>query len=347
MKSEPEQNNISRRGFLKAGTAVAAAAAAAPLMANAATAAAPPQSSNQFDYDIERFKKVDPQLIKYEVAARFKCPRNDSRRLAIGPDGALYIAASGWVSLLNADGRPLREFEVAGQARAVAVSPDGLVYASLRDHIEVFDANGKRLASWAPPQSKAWISGLAVSGETIWAADSGNRVVWRCDRSGKVIARIGEKNKDRNIPGLVAPSPHLDVKMGADGLLRVTNPGRHSVELYTEKGDLELAWGRPSMAIDGFCGCCNPISIALLPDGRHVTCEKGLPRVKIYSEKGVFESVVAGPESFPASLQAQTGAHKSDGLLAGLDAAADAQGRIWILDQLAGELLLMRRKTGV
>ena len=34
-----------------------------------------------------------------------------------------------------------------------------------------------------------------------------------------------------------------------------------------------------------FFGCCNPAQLAVLPDGRFVTAEKGIPRVKIYSRE--------------------------------------------------------------
>ena len=47
----------------------------------------------------------------------------------------------------------------------------------------------------------------------------------RYDKSGKLAGRIGEKNKERNIPGLIVPSPYLDVVLARDGLLRVNNTG--------------------------------------------------------------------------------------------------------------------------
>jgi hypothetical protein len=185
---------------------------------------------------------------------------------------------------------------------------------------------------------------LSVADNEVFAADSGSRVILCYDRSGKLARRIGEKNKERNVPGLVLPSPYLDVVLAPDGLLRVNNTGRHRVEVYTVQGELELAWGRPSAAIDGFCGCCNPIGLALLPDGRWVTCEKGLPRVKVYSAEGKFESVVAGPESFPDN--ARPGAVKdfSEGNLGGLDAAVDTTGKVYILDLVAGDVRVMTRK---
>jgi hypothetical protein len=94
------------------------------------------------------------------------------------------------------------------------------------------------------------------------------------------------------------------VKLGKDGLLRVNNPGRHRVEIYTAEGDLELSWGKATVGIEGFCGCCNPTALGLLADGRCITCEKGLPRVKVIRQRGAFECVVAGTESFPQNSRA-------------------------------------------
>ena len=67
--------------------------------------------------------------------------------------------------------------------------------------------------------------------------------------------------------------------MASDGLLRVVNPGRHRIEAYTFDGDLEFSWGKVSVGIEGFCGCCNPVNFAILSDGSFITCEKGLTRV--------------------------------------------------------------------
>ncbi len=82
-----------------------------------------------------------------------------------------------------------------------------------------------------------------------------------------------------------------------------------------------------------------------MPDGRCITCEKGLPRVKIYSAQGEFECVVAGPESFPQNARAGTVHDLSDGTLGGLDAAADSQGRIFVLDLVAADIRVMQRKV--
>jgi sugar lactone lactonase YvrE len=73
------------------------------------------------------------------------------------------------------------------------------------------------------------------------------------------------------------------------------------------------------MAIDGFCGCCNPTDIALLADGRVVTAEKGLPRVKVMNPDGTLSCVVAPPDGLSAGAS-------------GTDLAVGPDGRVYVLD---------------
>jgi hypothetical protein len=335
---------ISRRQFLDRGFKGAGALAlgsAAGVFSGARVLGAGSET-NPFAYNLEAFTRTDPKLVRYEETGRFHFSGAEPRRIASGPEGRLYIAAKGGVSILSQAGESVREIATTSPARCVTVADDGTIYVGLEDHIEVFDAKGGRRAVWDSPGKKTWFSGLALGESELFAADSGNRVVLRYDKSGKVIGRIGEKDKERNIPGIVLPSPYLDVQMGRDGLLRVNNTGRHRVEVYTVSGDLEASWGKPSAAIEGFCGCCNPVGLRMLPDGRHVTCEKGLPRVKIYTAEGKFESVVAGPESFPENWRKCS---LADCTVGGLDIAVDAQGRVCILDFVTGDIRWMKSKA--
>jgi hypothetical protein len=337
------QRFVSRRGFVRRGAASAALAGLAASVLGRRAAGAAEKNSNPFAYDVDRLKKTDPKLLHFGEVGRFKVPRGEARRVGIGPENHLYVSAGNYICALDTQGQRVMEIALPGPARCAAVAQEGTIYVALREHIEVFDSKGQRRGTWESPGKKTWITGLAVGDNDVFAADSGNRVVWRHDRSGKRIGRIGEKNKDRNIPGFVLPSPFLDVELHRDGLLRVNNPGRHQVEAYTPDGDLELVWGKATMGIEGFCGCCNPIALALLPDGRIVTCEKGLPRVKVYTAKGEFESVVAGPGAFAENAKVCDPADCTTG---GLDAAVDASGKIYVLDLVANDVRVMARKAG-
>jgi hypothetical protein len=337
MKREFELS--SRREFFgqAAGTMAILGAIASQ---RAAGAVAP--AKNPFAYDVSHLQATDPKLIAYEEKARWKAAHADAKRIAVSADDTLYVCAGNYLTAHQPTGETKFEIATSEPTRCCAIATDGSIFLALRNHLEVFDAKGVRKATWESAGKKAWFTGIAVGETDVFVTDAGNRVLLRYDKSGKLIRRIGVKDKDRNIPGFIVPSPFFDVELSRDGLLRVNNPGRHRMELYTVDGDFESSWGVTSMGIAGFCGCCNPINFALLPDGKYVTCEKGLPRVKIYSATGEFESVVAGVETFSENARA---CGPSDCTAGGLDAAVDSQGRIYTLDLVTGDVRAMQRKA--
>jgi hypothetical protein len=74
-----------------------------------------------------------------------------------------------------------------------------------------------------------------------------------------------------------------------------------------------------------------------LPDGRFVTSEKGLARVKVSSPKGAFENAVAGADAFTKYFE------KVNSLPVALDVAADSTGRIFIADSLGGAVRIFEK----
>jgi hypothetical protein len=285
--------------------------------------------SSESSYDISALRKVSPELILYaETSKPIPVDMTAPKALALGPEGAIYVAGDQSVAVFDGQGSPLRSVQLEAAPQCLAVMP-GKFYVGMKDHVEVYDDEGKRLSAWASPGSGAVLTAIAVGAADVFVADAGRRVVHRYDQSGKVIGRIGARNPDRNIPGFVIPSPHFDLAIAPDGLLRVVNPGRHQIEAYTFDGDLEFAWGKFTNAIDGFCGCCNPVHFAIMPDGGFVTAEKGLARVKVHDHEGKFVGVVAGPEQL-SPPEAGGGAMSADGPV--LDVAVGQDGRVLVLD---------------
>lgn len=301
--------------------------------------------SRAYELDAVRMARFDPNLILYEeikpaIATRF----SRSRALALGADGRLYVAGDEAIHVLTQDGSVERVIGLSSRPRCVAVSSEDHVYVGLRSYVEVFDKRGQHLASWESLGDRAFLSSLIVANDDVFVADAGNAVVLRYDKTGKLIRRIGEKDPDRNIPGLIVPSPYFDVALAPDGLLRVANPGRTRIEAYTFRGDMEFFWGENSISIEGFCGCCNPANFAILPDGRYVTVEKGLIRVKIYDADGVFESVVAGPDQLVEGGASRVFLSAQDAEASGFDVAVDADGRIFILDTIENSVRIFVEK---
>ena len=147
------------------------------------------------------------------------------------------------------------------------------------------------------------------------------------------MGRIGAADPDRHMPSFVIPSPYFDLVVGPDETLWVVNPGMRRIESYSFTGELQSMWGRAGAGIADFFGCCNPAHLALLPDGRFVTSEKGIPRIKVYSDAGEFERVVAGPRELGVSASALVDA-RGDQVERVFDVAAAQDGAVLVLDTL-------------
>ena len=213
--------------------------------------------------------------------------------------------------------------------------------------LAIFDPQGEPLANW---DNLGWdnldgalLTSIALAEEDVFLADAAGRVVLRFDISGKLLGRLGLRDERRHIPGFVIPSPYFDVAMAPDGLLNAVNPGGLRIEAYTFDGDLEASWGEAGVDIAGFCGCCNPSNIAIMADGRTVTAEKGIARVKVYDAEGNFQCVVAGPELLtpkPTAAEETRTPHKRQPV----DLATDSKQRILVLDPNARKVRIFELK---
>jgi hypothetical protein len=66
--------------------------------------------------------------------------------------------------------------------------------------------------------------------------------------------------------------------------------------------------------------------------------------VKVYGADGTFECVVAGVEGFPENwLKCSL----ADCTVGGLDAAADGDGRVYVLDLVKADIRIMAKKKDV
>ena len=299
----------------------------------------------EFIYDLKDLGKIDPNLILYkESAPAIDTGFTKSLAIALDSQGTIYVAGDKAIRKFNENGNNLGEIKLNDAPLCLTIDTDGTIYIAMKSHVQVYDGRQKPLATWQNLGSNAVLTGIAVSNNNVFVADAGNRIVYRFDKTGKLINRIGAKDKDRNIPGFVIPSPHFDLAVAPDGLLRVVNPGNHRIEAYTFDGDLEFSWGEFSNTdLKGFCGCCNPVNFAILPDESFVTVEKGLTRLKIYDTKGTFVGAVAGPEQLvqegtpricDTAAECQTGS---------FDVAVDESGKIFVIDTIKNVVRIFTR----
>lgn len=286
---------------------------------------------NPFEYDIKVFEADGSEKLFYRSAAEIALPLDEPAAIAAGPGDAVYVAGGRELIVLDRAGKMIRRLSLNGPATALAVDRNGHAYLCIREHVEVLDSAGTGRAEWIGLGENAILTSIALGPDGVYIADAGGLVVWRFDRRGRLLGRIGERDDRRDIPGFLIPSPYFDVAIDSDGFLWAVNTGRHQLENYTSGGELRSSWSKSSMTVTGFCGCCNPTHIAILEDGSFVTSEKGIARVKIHNRIGEFTALVAGPDQFDEGT-------------VGLDLAVDSSGRILVLDPKRKQLRIYIEK---
>jgi len=274
---------------------------------------------NPFEYNIERFKESDSSLVHFSEVGRIPLELPHVYGLAVGPKGNIYVSGDEAVHVFSGDGIRQSTISVDEPVHCLAVENNGDVYLGMNDHVEVYDLDGIKKAGWESRGEEAIFTSIALSEDYVFVADAGNLIVWKFDKTGSLLQRIGEKDENKDIPGFIIPSPYFDVAVDPDGFLWAANTGRHSLENYTMDGGFRTSWGKFSMGMEGFCGCCNPTHFIFLEDGSFITSEKGIARIKIHNQLGEMVSVVAGPDQFVEGT-------------VGLDLAVDSAQRIFVLD---------------
>ncbi len=349
-----ENSKITRRRFVKNSAVGAGLLSAGGIAGWFATrhASAPivekvsrPPLDPRFTYDVSRFSKTDPALLHYGESASIPTGFTDPTCLAVGAEDAIFVGGDQAVKVFSQAGELHSTIALESRPQAVELMADGHLLVALKDHLEIYATTGQRLMQGASLGQRTYLTAIATGGGQIFAADAGNREIIRCDVQGKALARFGRVGAKDGTPGFVVPSPYFDLAFGADGLLWVANPGRHRVEAYTPDGQFELSWGHTSMAVEGFCGCCNPVHFARLSDGRFVTSEKGLNRIKLHDVKGNFTGVVAGPEILVKDLELARQACANCTIGFGFDVAGDSQNRVLALDPATKTIRVFTPKT--
>ena len=349
------EKKVDRRKFLGAGLAGAGLVAAGGALGWLAsrsrrTMLTGPESraplDDRFTYDVREYQHTEPKLLLYDEQGRIPTGLASPKCLAMDARGRVHVAGDQVVRRLGLAGDIEAELPLAGPPTALAFGEDGRLYVGLKNSFTVYDDAGALLAQSDPLGDRVFLTALAQHGDKVYVADAGNREVLICDPTGKVRHRFGKYGAAAAGQGFVVPSPYFDLLFGADGLLWVANPGRHRIEAYTPDGAYETGWGKTGMAVDGFCGCCNPVYFTRLPDGRFVTSEKGLNRIKIYSARGEFEGVVAGPEQLVKDLDAARKACADCSIGFGFAVACDSRSRVYALDPASREVRVFGRKGG-
>ena len=271
--------------------------------------------------------KLDPALVRWvESAGPFQVAMDWPAALALDGEDRIHVIGERLV-ILDADGiQVLRSAEFPEEYRALAVDASGRIFAVTARRIEILEREGEVVNatfSFELPEPNVGLSSIALTPDGIFVADAVGRRVFRFPRNLEELPeeeRVGEVFAEGfNVPSV------MDLTAAADGELVTVDPGRHLVQRRDSYGDVVSSFGRGGIRPEEFHGCCNPAAVAMFPDGRTATTEKGVgaTRVKIFDAEGELESFVAGPDAFD---------ERPNGPVIVLDVAVDSRGRVLVLD---------------
>lgn len=287
-----------------------------------------PESTTALD-SFNAIRTVPSKWLTWRKIASYSLPSKRINGITVDGNGKIYAASDkGLLVFTPGDGSP-QLISTEEPPTCVAIRKNNL-YLGVGDHIEVISLHSKAPVIWRSPAINAQIINIAVDKSYVYAADAGNKLVWKYDIGGNLLGTIIRADSANDIKGFLLPSPHLDVVIQRDGNVYVNDPGRHQVDSFTPNGKMIASFGGGGNAIDKFCGCCNPIRIALLPSGDIVTAEKGLPRVKVVKPNGSLDSVILGPKAFSQNTE-------------DIPIATDARGNVYIANIYARQLSVYAR----
>ncbi len=247
----------------------------------------------------------------------------------------VYVAGDKQVAVYDAKGgKALQKWTVPlTRVEAVAVDKAGYVFvAGMGEGNKpqivklASDGSGKVQAQWGEagsgPGQIAGMCGLGVTDQHVLLGDSRNRCVHRYDKDGKFVDDLGKRTSNK-MAGFSTCCGILDFGTDAAGNVYVGNLGAHRVEVLNAKGQPVSHWGQSGDGPKDFCGCCNPVSVTVAPNGVVFTSEKTIPRIKAFSAKEHKLLAVFGEGEFGASC-------------ARLDIAVDSKLNVYGVDATKG-----------
>ena len=271
---------------------------------------------NPFQFSVDEFKKVDHSLVSYQELRQIAV--NDPKAFTTAK-GKIYLTSGNQLQVITPQGQELLAFAIEPNATSMITDAAGNILIAYEHYVVKYDANGIELQRSETFNDKSLLVSLAMAENMIFITDAGKRRVLVFDSQLQFINSFKGESGVSDMHGFIVPSLHFALAVNLENELWIVNPGLHSMQNYSLSGRLRRYWAKSSFDLDGFSGCCNPYYIAFLSDGRFVTSEKGLVRVKIHHESGAFESVVATPDQFPGAVKAPA-------------IAVDENDGIWLLD---------------
>ena len=217
----------------------------------------------------------------------------------------MVVAGGNLVTLYSPEGEVESRFGAGPDIRDLVVAGDE-IYILFPAHIDVYSLDGHHLRGWEACSDESDYCSMAVTPKSVFVTDAAAKNICQYAADGSLVRFI-------NSPaGFVVPSYSFGIAH-REGVVYVSNPGRHRIEKYDEEGQFLGAFGQAGTDPGSFSGCCNPVHLSVSPAGEIITSEKGLPRVSCYSPEGEFRSFVLNGKSLGGGHDAYEARIGADG----------------------------------
>ena len=235
-----------------------------------------------------------------------------SRVVYMGTDSKNIVWAllsSGEVISFNSKGEVLKRFKVdlKGRPASLAVdSKDNLTVLFVEYERKEFKSRGRKFVRMVPVsvnyslitrkgkvKETGVLNGVRSANAARYSkrylviADSARRCLEFYDMKAKKIKRSVNR-------GIRLCCGIFDFWVDPDGSIMVASLAAFKVLFFKSSGRGGKAVGKRGRGIADFHGCCNPVSVARLPDKSIVTVEKDTTRIKIYDPKMRTAKVIEG-----------------------------------------------------
>ena len=264
-------------------------------------------------------------------------PDIDARATAIcgGDKDHVYALSGKTVTMYDSKGASVKTWTLPEtiKATAIAVDANGVMFVGgqTAEGMAVVklktDDTAAVEATWKVPGG---MTNLKAGKDGVFVSDYAARCIRMLDaKTGKLVRTIGQDKSGKPNGMFATCCGILDFAIDKNNRLVVGNLGQHRVTICSSTGAVASAWGASGEKPADFCGCCNPVSVAVTADGKVITAEKTIPRVKVYGAGGRPLLAMSAAGQFPPSCGK-------------LPVVTDAEGTIYALDFSTGKIKVFK-----
>ncbi len=261
------------------------------------------RAENPFEFNMDTLRIVDEEKISHRETIQIIVGETLPVNIASNK-GNIFLLTANFLQVITPKGKEISRFNLENNPACLTVTAGDTIIIGYENYLVAYNLHGEILNRSSIAAENAFFTAVVNSGNQIFVADAGSRQILVYNRGLVQTGAFHGQSGVSDLHGFILPGKQFDLAVNLEQELWAVNPGMHAVQNYTPEGRLRGHWRKSSFGPEGFSGCCNPSFIEFLSNGRLVTSEKGLVRIKIHNISGEFESFVAPPSAFQHGYKA-------------------------------------------